>query len=363
LRGGAGLHNGVWRIVRAASPTRVLVVAAIAVGCAAVSLVEADRASASRALPSMYWGAWLGPNEGHGEAPWDFAGVHRFESMAGKPMSLIQFASPLLDCRQQPCTWLNLPTHEFDRIRAHGAIPFFSWSTASIPLTPHQPAFTSRQVLSGRYDGRIRRIALSAKRWGRPFFLRLNHEMNTTVFPWSYRANGNRKGEFAASWRRVWRIFDRVGARNVTWVWCPHADSSLPTSHLRALYPGDRYVDWTCLDAYNWSGPWRSFDAILGRYYRTITRRIAPSKPMVIGETASVEQGGSKAQWFIDLARSLRRYTKVRAVLYFDFNMGLQDWRVNSSPMSTLAFRQLVSSRRFVPNRFRSLRATPIPPP
>jgi Glycosyl hydrolase family 26 len=312
--------------------------------------------------PSLYWGAWIGAGDGYGEAPWDFTGVHRFEQTTGKSVSLVHFGSPLLDCRAV-CHWLDLPTEQFDRIRAHGAIPFFSWSTAAIPLGPDQPAFTSRAVISGRYDAQIWRVAHSARRWRHPFFVRLNHEMNTTVFPWSFRANGNKKGDYAKAWRRVWRIFRRAGADNATWVWCPHADSSLTTAHLRSLYPGDRYVDWTCIDTYNWYPPYRSFEQIALKYYRTITRRIAPAKPMVIGEAGSLEFGGNKARWFDDLGRTLRRYSKIRAFVYFEVNTGSEDWRVTTSPSSIDAFRRLVGDRRFVGNEFARLDTKSIPPP
>ena len=46
---------------------------------------------------------------------------------------------------------------------------------------------------------------------------------------------------------------------------------------MSTLYPGDEYVDWTCLDGYNW-GPtatpprnWRSFSYLFGPSYKQIT--------------------------------------------------------------------------------------------
>jgi hypothetical protein len=288
--------------------------------------------------------------------------VSKFEEGARKKVSMVQFFQPFANCNPT-CSFYKFPTSPMESIRNHGSIPVLSWSSQSIPSTKNEPDFQLSDVISGRYDNYIREFATQAKGWNHPFFLRFNWEMNTTVFPWSYRANGNRKGEFAASWRRVWRIFHRVGARNATWVWCPNADFSLSTKHLRALYPGDRYVDWTCLDAYNWSQPWRSFETIIGKYYRTITRRIAPSKPVIIGEAGTVEQGGNKALWFAGVARALRHFSKVRGFLYFDFNPGPQDWRIETSLPSIEAFRSLVSDPRFVQNRFPKLRAGRITPP
>ncbi len=66
-----------------------------------------------------------------------------------------------------------------------------------------------------------------------------------------------------------------------------------------SLYPGAGYVDWTCLDAYNHGTPWTDFASLVSRTYSTI-QRFAPNKPMLIGETGSVEDptdSSAKADW------------------------------------------------------------------
>jgi hypothetical protein len=131
------------------------------------------------------------------------------------------------------------------KIRRHGAIPLFSWSSGASGGDPKH--FQLRDLRAGRYDGHIRGFARAARDWGHPFFLRFDWEMNGGWFSWGADANGNEPGEFVAAWRHVHRIFDRVGADNATWVWCPYARDE----PLRPFYPGDGYVDWTCLDGYN----------------------------------------------------------------------------------------------------------------
>lgn len=79
-----------------------------------------------------------------------------FEQHAGRPLSLVEFSTPFLDCRAQ-CTWVYFPRPQFDGIRRHGAIPFFSWSSASIPVSPTQPALRLAAVAAGRFDAHIRR--------------------------------------------------------------------------------------------------------------------------------------------------------------------------------------------------------------
>ena len=114
------------------------------------------------------------------------------------------------------------------------------------------------------------------------------------LWPYSESVNGNRTGDFVKTWRHVHDIFRQEGATNATWVWCATGEyhGSLP---LKGLYPGDDYVDWSCIDAYNWD---YEFDAVQRRCSgrpTTRCRRSRPSKPLLIGETASTEKGGSKA--------------------------------------------------------------------
>jgi beta-mannanase len=112
---------------------------------------------------------------------------------------------------------------------------------------------------------------------------------------------------------------------------------------MKRLYPGDRYVDWTCLDGYNWGdetshgGRWRSFRQIFRPSYLAL-RRLAPRKPILIGETASTERGGSKAAWIRGMFAEVSRMPQVRAVIWFDKSWDGMDWPLTSSPSAQAAF-------------------------
>ena len=113
--------------------------------------------------------------------------------------------------------------------------------------------------------------------------------MNGDWFPWAENANGNQPGDYVAAWRHVHDIFTSVGATNATWVWCPYVDATPKLGPLARYYPGDDYVDWTCLDGFNWGNngvnpqPWTSFDKIFGPSYRTIVNKLAPDKADAAG--------------------------------------------------------------------------------
>ena len=75
----------------------------------------------------------------------------------------------------------------------------------------------------------------------------------------------------------------------MTWVWCPNIESAA-TTPFEQLYPGDAYVDWTCLDGYNNARRAASFARLFGASYDHLLR-IAPTKPIMIGEIGSMEYG------------------------------------------------------------------------
>jgi hypothetical protein len=316
---------------------------------------------------NAYWGAWIGPQLTGEAAPWDMGAVTEFEQLVGKPLSTIEFSSPFADCSKSPCSYFPFPWDPFESIRAYGAIPFFSWGSQSIPGSPNQPDFQLADILAGAHDGYISGWATRAAEWGHPFFLRFDWEMNGGWFPWGEGANGNQPGEFADAWRHVHDIFTSVGATNATWVWCPYVNR---LNTYASLYPGDGYVDWTCLDGYNWgtnpAAPygWRTFDDLYANAYAKVTETIAPSKPMVIGEIAASEYGGSKATWIEEMFEALAtRYPKIRGLVWFE-NLGNDmDWILESSASATSAFATGISDSRFLGNVFGGISTSPIPPP
>lgn len=315
----------------------------------------------------VYWGAWIGPQLTGTAAPWDMEAVSKFEQLTGKPLSMIEFSTPFADCSTAPCSYFGFPRDPFAAIRAHGAIPFFSWGSQSIPGSSDQPEFQLADIIAGNYDSYIRSWATRAAEWGHPFFLRYDWEMNGSWFPWGPGVNGNQPGEFVTAWRHVHDIFASVGATNATWVWCPYVNQ---TDTFTSIYPGDAYVDWTCLDAYNWgTNPaanhgWSSVEHLYAHSYATVTEALAPSKPMVIGETAASEYGGSKAGWIKEMFEALpSRYPKVRGLLWFENPDSGMDWPLESSESALASFAAGIGDSRYLGNAFGEIESRPIPAP
>ncbi|HEX5713242.1 MAG TPA: glycosyl hydrolase [Solirubrobacterales bacterium] len=336
------------------------------------SKAKEAKAKAATKQRGIYWGAWIGTQLTGGQPPWDMSALSHFEGMTGKGLSLLHFAAPFADCSSKPCDFYEFPEYEMQTIRNYGAIPFFSWGSQSIPVPAdlNEPEFQLADITAGTYDKYLREFAEGARDWGHPFFLRFNWEMNGDWFPWAEHANGNQPNDYINSWRHVHDIFSSVGANNANWVWCPYVNSKPQLGPLARFYPGGDYVDWTCLDGFNWaknavnSQPWTSFDEIFGPSYRTIVNKLAPEKPMLLGEFASGGGAKAKATWIKDMFTHLRtKYRRIRGMLWFNqIDRGVQ-WPIETAPSVTAAFSRGVRQTAFAANHFSGLAGTKIVPP
>jgi hypothetical protein len=328
---------------------------------AVLALLLAGPASGAR----IYWGARIAGNVyGTGDAPFDWTAVTDFKhSTGGKAPSIIHFYSSFAHCISSGCDFYRFNTTAFERVRQHGMIPMLSWSAASAPISKNEPAFQNADIVAGRYDAYITAWAKAAKAWGHPFFLRLDREMNGPWYPWSPGVNGNTAADFVAAWRHIHDIFTSVGATNATWVWCPNVDPNKKFTPFANVYPGAAYVNWTCLDGYNFGTTWRSFDTIFHSSYLALTGSVAPTKPLMIGEVASAEAGGSKAAWITNtLATQLPlKHPKVKAFVWFNVYSEGHEWPIESSLSSQRAFAKAIASSYYAPSAT-SLAALPSSP-
>ncbi len=247
----------------------------------------------------------------------------------------------------------------------------------------NQSNFQLRDIYNGNYDTYIRRWATAAKAWGHPFFLRFDHEMNGWWYPWGEGktssgviVNGNSSGDFVKAWRHVHDIFVSVGATNVTWVWAPNymsTSSNYPA--LSSVYPGDSYVNWTGFSVYNKYTTWAGLNPLLtgssgmtwfkNSYSAMAT--LAPNKPMMLAEFASIEAGDGgtkKAAWIKDALTTQipTNFPKIKAVVYmnWDVNAG-KTYPIQSSTAATNAWAAAITLSRYASNQYANLNTSPIP--
>lgn len=240
------------------------------------------------------------------------------------------------------------PAAELRLISSHGATPLVTWEPWKAGKGTHQPTFSLRRIASGAFDSELSRWASGFAAYRQPVLLRFAHEMNGTWYPWGWSVNGNEAADYVHAWRHVHDVVSKAGAKNLKWVWNPNVSGGGQVSDMEQFYPGSSYVDTVGLDGYNWgtTGPgqrWTGPEALFSNGIDRL-RAIAPGKPLLIGETASAEQGGSKAKWITALLPYLSSQPDISAFVWFDINKEA-NWSLSSSSESLEAFRRALAAR------------------
>jgi hypothetical protein len=230
--------------------------------------------------------------------------------------------------------WTTDPTVAADF--AAGRVPLVNWE----PYDNSASGMVSfDDIVAGKYDSYIQKYAAAAKGFDKTFFLDFAAEMNSDEAWTNHDA-----AKYIAGWRHVHDIFTAAGATNVVWAWCPNVTDSDGTNNATmTYYPGDTYVDWVGVDGYNWgtSQPgfgWQTFQQVFQDIYPLLA---AVGKPVLIGEMASDEVGGSKAQWIDDIVPTLKSsFPMIKAFVWFDVKKE-RDWEINSSPSALTSYQHM----------------------
>jgi beta-mannanase len=226
-----------------------------------------------------------------------------------------------------------------------------------IPLLTIGNGVSTTEIAQGRHDVYLRQLAEGVRALGQPLFIRYAHRMDDPA----NRGWVGSPGSYLAAWRHVREIFAGLP---VSFVWAPSA-AAFASGAADRFYPGDDQVDWIAADGYNGSGcrpqsSWRQLSEIFGDFYRWGS---AHAKPLMIGETGSVEDQADparKAAWFDTAARDLAtEMPQVQALVYFDARKAC-DYRVATSGRSLAGFRRLALDPHF---QTMPLPATPEPGP
>jgi hypothetical protein len=240
------------------------------------------------------------------------------------------------------------PLAELDAVRARGAVTLLTWEPWAWGGGTAQPAYALDRIAAGDFDAYLRQWGSALAGWGSPVLLRFGHEMNGNWYPWAEGVNGNGPGDYATAWRHVHDVLASTGATNVSWVWNPNIPYYGSTP-LGSLYPGADYVDAVALDGYNWGtsaswSTWTAPSALFGEGLSQL-RGLAPGKQILIAETSSAEQGGSKADWNTRLVAYLAAQPDVTGLVWFHLNKET-DWRIDSSASSSGALAAALAARR-----------------
>lgn len=250
-----------------------------------------------------------------------------------------------LDLRRKPASlmWFSrfgssFPESAARFLQQNDMVAHIAWE----PWNAFGEGVSLAEIAAGKWDEYLDSYARDAARVDIPVILRWGHEMNGNWYPWALAKNDRKPDAYIQAFRHVVERFRKAGAHKVQFAWCINNDSvpNEPWNHLTASYPGDDYVDWVSIDGYNFGtsqtySQWRSFEQTFRASYDAVTK-IAPGKPILIGEMASSEAGGNKAAWIRDMFKALPSMPAIRALTWFDI-VKETSWNVDSSDESWLA--------------------------
>lgn len=204
-----------------------------------------------------------------------------------------------------------------------------------------------RDIANGEYDSSV--ILPAAKRlkaWGKPVFIDFDHEMDGRT----RTANGT-PADYVAAYRHIQDVMANAGVTNVVWAWVP-TGTMANVGRIKAMYPGDAYVDWVGYDPYNfyrcngspWEDPYRS----LAPFYGWLQDNGMADKPILLGEYGSVpdpDNVGRIKDWYGGVPAALKRLPHIKAVIQWNSQTStICDFRVTGSPAALSGFRSAANA-------------------
>lgn len=228
----------------------------------------------------------------------------------------------------------------------------------SIPLIPDTGG-TLADGASGTYDTHFATLAQALVEHGEAdAVLRLGWEFNGGWYRWSAASD---PAAFAAYWRRIVTTMRSVPGAAFQFDWSPVLGTgAVPAER---AYPGDAYVDYIGLDAYDqdwypgWQQPVQRWQNLLTqphglRWHRDFAA--AHGKPMTFPEWGLAIRpdghGGGDDPYFIQKMHDWIAANNVAYALYFEFDApdGSHRLMTGSFPQAAAKFRELFGPRSSV---------------
>ena len=319
--------------------------------------------------------------------------IDNYTSLAGIAPEIIHVFQAMMDTPVRNKTYISIDSdHNLSRLldRYPNTTILFSWEPRYLqePSTTDltTPTTVSEIANGAKHDKYLRRIAtevfdvLSAK--NRRLIIRLGHEMNIDRFPWGagldWEDNPNiivKQADFIEMWRKIHGLFAAAGANEyVEWCWCPNMQGPVmpEATDFAGWYPGDNYVDWLGLDAYNWGSSkqgmgWYSPAQMFGPYIRpdgrssdNLNKLMAcdstDSKNIIIAETgchAQTSEGAlsvEKEQWFRDFRayfKNAPEAARVKGIAYFHNDADEALWEIDKPPEALSSYQAIANDPAF----------------
>jgi hypothetical protein len=218
-----------------------------------------------------------------------------------------------------------------------------AWKHGATTFVNMDPPGGLGGIIAGANDGYLRSFAAKVKAFGHPVVISFGHEANGSWYGYGY--NHESPARFIAAYRVVHDVITAAGTKNVTWLWTVNIPVKGLTEPAADVWPGNAYVNWTGIDAYDWTGK-ETFSEEFGATV-TALRKIT-SKPVLIAET-SVIHGPDAARQVKGLFAGIRA-DSLLGLVWFDTDKAGDkhvnddhDWKLQDDPSALSAFRAAVS--------------------
>ncbi|MGC4934392.1 glycoside hydrolase family 26 protein [Gordonia sp. DT30] len=277
------------------------------------------------------WGAFIPsvlPAAGSTRSP-----LQQLATLAGAPPKYVHRFAAIGD---------PVPTAELDAIATTGATPLLTLEPWRPDGGVDQPDHSLARIAAGAFDTQFASWADGLASWGKPVLLRFAQEMNGTWYPWSIGVNGNTAADYRAAWARMHSVMHEARIPSVQFVWAPNVLTP-GTNPFADAYPGSDLVDVLGLDGYNWGEqPGHHWQAATDLFAPSLDalREIDGTHPILVTEVASADGPSpeDKAGWIRDFFTLIQSQSRVEGFVWFQMDKE-RDWRFNSTPASTAAFR------------------------
>ncbi len=206
------------------------------------------------------------------------------------------------------------------------------------------------KIASGAEDAVVDAEATRVAAMHTPVFVNFQNEPESSI------GTSGTPAEYVAAWRHIHDRFDAAGATNAVWtVVFMGVTSSNKLAQVKALYPGDAYVDWIAWDPYNWGAcrnqAWQSFADTVKPFYSWLMSNGYGSKPFMLAEYGTAEDPAdpaAKPAWFTGENQSLARgdFPNLKVLSYFDHPAppASCNWSIDTSPAALASYSALVKN-------------------
>lgn len=235
----------------------------------------------------------------------------------------------------------NPMTVVLEQTQSFHATPVISWEPRDAVHPGRNRLYSNTAIIKGKQDAYIKASAKAIKRYRKPVYLRLAHEMNGPWYPWHI-------GNYVGMWKHVVRIFRKQHVRNAKFLWSPNpntfqTDTQFDHTVLK-YYPGGTWVDGvgTTLTRFGNQGSCYSNAAW---FFQRFDRLVILKRPTWITEaTVDLEEVG---MWMPQFREEIDARPWIKGVIWLSTRSGkandprgTMNWMLSDNPfaMSYLRF-------------------------